>query len=66
MLARRELLHSYTASYTPSASLVTDPKDQARLDELLNEIHKAMSEADEIVARAIERNAQLHGHRGDA
>jgi 5-methylcytosine-specific restriction endonuclease McrA len=58
VLARRKLLQSYTASYSPGTSLITDPKDQARLDDLLNEIHKAMSEADEIVARAIERKVQ--------
>jgi 5-methylcytosine-specific restriction endonuclease McrA len=54
---RRKLLSDYTSSYVPGASLVTDPQDQKRLDELLDKIHKAMSEADEIVAKAIERKA---------
>ena len=64
--ARQELLRAYTSSYSPGESLISDPKDQKRLDDLLDEIHKAMSEADEIVSRAIQSKSRQQGRRGDA
>lgn len=61
MLARQKLLKTYTASYSPGESLISDPRDQKRLDNLLDEIHKAMSEADEIVSRAIQSKSRQRG-----
>ncbi len=60
-IERRRALERYTKAYKPGDSLITDPVDQEKLAELLDRIHQAMSEADDVVAAAIAR--QRAGHR---
>ena len=61
---REKLVHAYAEPYIRGESLITDPSDQMKLDELLLRIHQAMSEADEIVQAAIHRKSLTA--RGDA
>ena len=51
-MKRITVLERYTATYRQGESLVT-PEQQLRLDYLLNEIHKCMDEADDIVSDAL-------------
>ena len=50
--ARKTILEKFTISYEQGASLLNDP-DHERLNKILDRIHQAMTEADEIVAQAI-------------
>ena len=55
--ARRSRLATFTATYQAGQSLIEDHDEQRRLDSLLDQIHRTMTEADELVARAIAKRA---------
>lgn len=51
--ARRALVEKYTEDYLPGQPIVTDPADMEKLDQLLGQILQAMSDADEIIEKAL-------------
>ena len=58
--ARKERLETFAASYNPGDSLL-DLKDHRKMDEILDRIHQAMIEADEIVAKSIAKRLAVSG-----
>ena len=54
---RRNRLAKFTADYQPGQSLIEDEEDRKKLDDLLDQIHRAMIEADEVIAKAIARRS---------